>query len=82
MDETKTDQLNWNEIAHGFHIFRDGNMWCAVGPHFQNLQQSNAGFGATPELAVANLHKRLAKDRWWNDKILPPLDRFVIHEAA
>lgn len=36
-------------------VFMDGNMWCAVDPDFQNLQESPAGFGETPELAREEL---------------------------
>lgn len=34
----------------------DGNMWCAVGPHFRNLAIDVAGFGLTQEKAVAELN--------------------------
>ena len=34
----------------------DGNAWCAFRPYdFQDLQQSIAGFGDTPVMAVINL---------------------------
>ena len=36
-------------------VFKDGDMWCAVGPDFINLQESPAGFGETPELAREEL---------------------------
>jgi hypothetical protein len=39
----------------GTQVYVDGNMWCAVGPGFVNLQESSAGFGNTPALAVAGL---------------------------
>jgi hypothetical protein len=32
-------------------VFKDGNAWVAVHPDFQNLQESPAGFGDTPEEA-------------------------------
>lgn len=32
-------------------IFMDGNAWCAVRADFVNLQESDAGFGPTPEAA-------------------------------
>lgn len=38
--------------AHGgprSRVFRDGNQWCAVLPGFTNLQESQAGFGDTPD---------------------------------
>jgi len=57
----------------GFRIFRDGNAWCAVEPHFQNLQESRAGFGDTPEEAYLNCVKELEKSNWWrNQPDFPP----------
>ena len=41
----------------GVRFFRDGNMWCAIRPGFENLQESHAGFGATQTLAHADLVK-------------------------
>lgn len=38
--------------------FLDGSAWCAVLPDFVNLQESPAGFGATPEEARADLSTR------------------------
>ena len=37
-------------------LYRDGNMWCAVGPGFRDLALDKAGFGATKTGAVANLN--------------------------
>ena len=37
---------------------RDGNMWCAFMPDFENLQESHAGFGKTQDLAEAGLRAR------------------------
>lgn len=36
-------------------MIRDGNMWCAFDPDFENLQESVAAFGETQEIALANL---------------------------
>lgn len=33
-------------------IEKDGDMWCAHDTDFENLQESRAGFGKTPEEAV------------------------------
>lgn len=47
-------------VCHGgpdARVFRDGNAWCAVRADFINLQESDAGFGATPELARAALRQ-------------------------
>lgn len=50
--------------AHGgpsVRTFRDGNAWCCVHPDFINLQESPAGFGATPEEARAALESALTQ---------------------
>jgi hypothetical protein len=39
----------------------DGNAWCAVQSDFVNLQESPAGFGATPEEARAALAKEISQ---------------------
>jgi len=39
-------------------VFMDGNAWCAVHPDFVNLQESDAGFGDSPEAARAALSSR------------------------
>lgn len=44
----------------GIVIERDGNMWCAVGPGFVNLQESHAGFGETKLAAMASLAKSMS----------------------
>jgi hypothetical protein len=36
-------------------IFKDGDAWCATKFDFVNLQESDAGFGATPAEAITNL---------------------------
>lgn len=36
----------------------DGNMFCAKRQDFENLQESNAGFGETRELAIKDLEER------------------------
>lgn len=45
--------------SHGgpkVRVFKDGSAWCAVKPDFINLQESDAGFGDTPELAITALN--------------------------
>ena len=37
-------------------LYTDGDQWCAVGPHFRNLQEDAAGFGDTQVEAVASLN--------------------------
>jgi hypothetical protein len=65
------------DIAHGFHLFMDGDAWCAVGPDFVDLQQSPSGFGATPEEAVKALRAELRK-QGWPDRSLPRLGDFKV----
>jgi hypothetical protein len=67
------------DVSHGFHVFLDGNAWCAVGPHFRNLQESTAGFGDTPEAAVDEWRKESAKDSWWGNNPLPTFSEFAVH---
>jgi hypothetical protein len=66
-------------IAHGFHLFKDGDAWAAVGPHFVDLQQSPAGFGETKDQAVKALHAELRK-AGWPESAMPALIRFKVHD--
>lgn len=43
----------WNT---NIRVFMDGNEWCAVGECFENLQESHAGFGKTPQAAIDELN--------------------------
>lgn len=76
--------MKHSDIAHGFHIFRDGNAWCAVGPHFQDLQTSEAGFGDTPEEAHAAFRDECMRSSWWQKQPgpFPAIDRFTIHSST
>jgi hypothetical protein len=69
-----------SEVSHGFHVFRDGAAWCAVGPHFIDLMQSKAGFGDTPEIAVDALKAAVSKEPWWRDKAFPDFNKFKVHQ--
>ncbi len=40
-------------------VFLDGDAWCAVLHDFINLQESDAGFGETPEAARASLERTI-----------------------
>lgn len=44
----------WNT---DINIQLDGNMWCAFRDGFVNLQESNAGFGSSPQEAVEDLER-------------------------
>lgn len=41
---------------------RDGNMWCAFRPGFENLQESIAGFGETQVKAYDDMARLIAAD--------------------
>jgi hypothetical protein len=56
------DDARWNKLAWDFlrskkeyRVFLDGDQWCAVGSDFVNLQESCAGFGRLPSIALASL---------------------------
>lgn len=38
-----------------YRVFMDGAAWCATGAGFENLQESDAGFGASPLAALGEL---------------------------
>jgi hypothetical protein len=48
----------WNTEIN---VFKDGDAWCATGAGFINLQESDAGFGRTPQAAVQQLREAAAK---------------------
>lgn len=70
------------DVSSGFHLFMDGDAWCAVGPQFFDLAISDAGFGATHAEAIADLNSRLKNQRWWRDKSLPEIGQFKVHEIV
>ena len=43
----------------GYVIYKDGSSWCCADSQFVNLQESIAGFGDTPALALENYEKLL-----------------------
>lgn len=52
-------------IGHGgprSRVFIDSNAYCAVFPDFINLQESQAGFGSTPDQAREDLSKLSGKE--------------------
>ena len=57
----RCDDADANEYANraGITINRHGNVWCATGPGFTNLQESPAGFGDTKLEAMAALAKEM-----------------------
>jgi hypothetical protein len=66
------------DIGHGFHLFRDGDAWCAAGPEFTDLQRSPAGFGDTQAEAVWALRREMRK-AGYPDRTLPKLGEFTVH---
>lgn len=67
------------DVSRGFHVFRDGRSWCAVGPHFIDMMSSSIGFGSTPQAAVENLRKDVSGQSWWRDKRFPSFSEFTVH---
>jgi hypothetical protein len=45
-------------------IVLDGNAWCAYRLPFRNLQEDDAGFGATPQIALTALLESELPDGW------------------
>jgi len=62
------------DMASGWHLVRDGNAWCALGPEFNDLAVSTVGWGGTPEAARNALEARC------DDEIrVPALREFQVH---
>lgn len=54
----------------GVNLYLDGNQWCATGPGFVDLQESQAGFGDTKLEAMSALCLELGykpSKMWGND---------------
>lgn len=53
-------RVEYRESKSSFNgiVTIDGNMFCAKRHDFENLQESNAGFGETRELAIKDLEER------------------------
>lgn len=54
------NSVSKNEIK----IVLDGNAWCAYRLPFRNLQEDDAGFGATPQIALTALLESELPDGW------------------
>ena len=54
------NSVSKNEIK----IVLDGNAWCAYRQPFRNLQEDDAGFGATPQIALTALLESELPDGW------------------
>ncbi len=75
-------EIDLPDVSRGFHVFRDGDSWCAVGPTFRDLQQDRAGFGDTAELAVDAWWAANADDRGFRSvvHIRPRFESFKVHQ--
>ena len=58
----------------GWQLRREGRHWRATGPGFVDVIESPAGFGETPEAAVADLRRRRGTS-------VPELGRFMVMAA-
>lgn len=65
----------YDDMSHRFHLLRDGDEWCAVGPDF-----IQAGFGETKEEAAKALQAEL-RNLGWPDRSIPSLSQFRVHDA-
>jgi len=42
-------------MSNEYRVFKDGNLWCAVNQDYTNIQESLAGFGLTPMIAISEI---------------------------
>lgn len=57
--------MSMNSIPkNDIKIVLDGNAWCAYRLPFRNLQEDDAGFGATPQIALTALLESELPDGW------------------
>lgn len=57
--------MSMNSISENeIQIMLDGNAWCAYRLPFRNLQEDNAGFGVTPQIALTALLESELPDGW------------------
>lgn len=66
------------QTKRGFWLFLDGNQWCAVGPTFENLAESPAGFGSTHGDALSNLRTAHRHDQHHAEVLATDLTRFKV----
>lgn len=67
------------DVRQGFHLYMDGNAWCAVGPHHIDLMQSSAGFGDTQQAAVDDLWRQIKDTAPCRASSKPALEKFKVH---
>lgn len=60
-EDTKKVQPIIDLFSSSYVIYEDGNKWCATPPGFENLQESEASFGETPQEALHDLLKKMNK---------------------
>ena len=57
--------MSMNSISENdIQIVLDGNAWCAYRKPFRNLQEDDAGFGDTPQIALTALVESELPDGW------------------
>lgn len=67
------------DVSRGFHLYMDGNAWCAVGPHHVDLQRSYAGFGGTQQAAIDDLWRQIKDTAPCRSSGKPTIDAFTVH---
>lgn len=79
------EAMRTSELARAPHVLMrpslsvDGNMWCAL--YGENLQDGLAGFGETPELAMADFDKNWREYRL-HGQALRPAERETIRQRV
>jgi len=57
--------MSMNSVSkNDIEIVLDGDAWCAYRKPFRNLQEDEAGFGATPQIALTALLESELPDGW------------------
>jgi hypothetical protein len=67
-----------DDLSHGFHLYRHGTAWCAIGPKFENVHVSVIGFGDTMCDACNEHWKQLSLCREWQSHERPPFYLFKV----
>ena len=61
--------MSMNSISENdIQIVLDGNAWCAYRLPFRNLQEDDAGFGDTPQIALTALLESEQPEEWREER--------------
>lgn len=62
------------DICFGWHVIRDGQAWCAIGPEFDDLEVNIVGWGSTPQAA-----RDMLSSQYGGELAVPDLIDFQVH---